>query len=436
MALQGLYRGFQLPGIFFPARFRFAAQQAPEGPCIRQAAEQRLEHVGQVGHEPELVGPAAVHHVLPDDEAQLIAVVIPPLRLDLRVFAQQIEAQFLDGLQFMHHRRVGRRGIQALRPVALVEQTVQQEGPVVQAEAQHTLCIGRTAPLPQGEIAVHRVEALFLPLGRTDGQVVEEGAVRAPWEEMLLWDVQRHRAIPVGLVAAPVLCDGHAAGPHHRPEVHRPAGLCRAGPDGHGPGVVVRGDGQRLDVVVRHPLQPDGLPDAALGRVEHPAGFQRLFAPGLHPGPGGVLHSHPQAVVVGVQGLGDVERKGPVAAPVAAHQMPVDLHGAGVVHGTEVEQHPAPETGRRGKAAVEPLAGLKGPPHAGSPRLRGIGHEDVALPLPGQLRRLRDGELPQTVQGFEAVPPQGRARVFRQRMLRLGHRGHRFLALWPVLPPF
>ena len=42
MALQGLYRGFQLPGIFFPARFRFAAQQAPEGPCVGQAAEQRL----------------------------------------------------------------------------------------------------------------------------------------------------------------------------------------------------------------------------------------------------------------------------------------------------------------------------------------------------------------------------------------------------------
>ena len=58
-------------------------------------------------------------------------MVIPPLRLDLRVFAQQVEAQFLDGLQFVHHRRVGRRGIQALRPVALVEQTVQQEGPVV-----------------------------------------------------------------------------------------------------------------------------------------------------------------------------------------------------------------------------------------------------------------------------------------------------------------
>ena len=93
MALQGLYRGFQLPGIFFPARFRFAAQQAPERPCVGQAAEQRLEHVGQVGHEPELVGPAAVHHVLPDDEAQLIAVVIPALRLDLGVLAQKVEAQ-------------------------------------------------------------------------------------------------------------------------------------------------------------------------------------------------------------------------------------------------------------------------------------------------------------------------------------------------------
>ena len=202
-----------------------------------------------------------------------------------------------------------------------------------------------------------------------------------------------------------------------RPQGHNT--LWVAVQDPTGAGIVVRGDGQGLDVVVRHPLQPDGLPDAALGRVEHPAGLERLLAPRLVPGAGGVLHGHPQAVVVGVQRVGDVERKGPVAAPVAAHQMPVDLHRAGVIHGPEVEQHPAALPRGWGKAAVvvEPLAGPERPPHAGGFCLRGVGHQDVAVPLGRELGRFCDGVLPHTVQALEAVPPQRGAGVFRQRVL-------------------
>ena len=419
MPPQSLYGSFQLPAVCFPAGLAPAAQKAPQGRAVGQAPQQGLEHVGQVGHEPELVGLAAVHHVLPDDEAQLIAMVVPALGFDLRVLAQEVEAQLLHGLQFVDHRRVGGRSVEAFRPVALVQQAVQQNRLPVQAEAQDALLVRLTAPFPQREIAVHRVEALFAALRRAHGQVVEEGAGRAPREEVLLRDGQGHLAVLAGLVAAPVLGDGHAARPHHGPEVRRAAGLGRVGLDRYGAGIVVRGDGQGLDVVVRHPLQPDGLPDAALGRVEHPAGLERLLAPRLVPGTGGVLHSHPQAVVVGVQRVGDVERKGPVAAPVAAHQMPVDLHRAGVIHGPEVEQHPAALPCGRGKAAVvvEPLAGPERPPHTGGFCLRGVGYQDVAVPLGRELGRFCDGVLPHTVQALEAVPPQRGAGVFRQRVL-------------------
>ena len=189
---------------------------------------------------------------------------------------------------------------------------------------------------------------------------------------------------------------------------------------GHGAGIIVRGDGQLRDVVFRHPLQPDGLPDAALGRVEHPAGSEGLLAPGLHAGAGGVLHGHPEPVMAGrVQRIGNIQRKGPVAAPVAPHQMAVDLHGAGIVHGPEVEQHP-PAGARRGHKApvvVEPRPGLQGAPHAGGFRLRGVGHQNIAVPLCGQPGRAGDGVLPQAVQVLVAVPPQGRAGVFGQRMM-------------------
>ena len=420
VALQGLYRGFQLPGIFFPARFRFAAQQAPEGPCIRQAAEQRLEHVGQVGHEPELVGPAAVHHVLPDDEAQLIAVVIPALRLDLGVLAQKVEAQLFYGLQFPYHCPIAGRGVQALGPVALIQQAVEQDGLAIQAEAHDPVGIRHTAPLAQGKVAVDGVALLFLSLRGAHDQVVQKRRIRAPREEMLLRDVQGHLAVPVGLVAAPVLGNGHAPGPHHGPQVRRPAGQGSMGFHGHGAGIIVRGDGQLRDVVFRHTLQPDGLPDAALGRVEHPAGPEGLLAPGLHAGAGGVLHRHPEPVMAGrVQRIGDIQRKGPVAAPVAPHQMAVDLHGAGIVHGPEVEQHPPAGACRGHKApvVVEPRPGLQGASHAGGFRLRGVGHQNVAVPLCGQPGRAGDGVLPQAVQVLVTVPPQGRAGIFGQRMM-------------------
>ena len=152
-------------------------------------------------------------------------MVVPALRLDLGVLAQQVEAQLPHGVQFVLHGGVGGRGVKAVGPIALVQQAVEQDGPAVQEKPPDALCILFTLPLAEGEIAVDGVEALFFALCRADRQIIEEGAVGAPREEMLFGDVQSHFAVPVGLVAAPVLGDGHAAGPHHGPEVHRAAGL-------------------------------------------------------------------------------------------------------------------------------------------------------------------------------------------------------------------
>ena len=46
--------------------------------------------------------------------------------------------------------------------------------------------------------------------------------------------------------------------------------------------------------------------------------------------------------------VGDVQREGPVAAPVSPGQTAIDLHRAGVVHRPEVEQD-APALARRGR---------------------------------------------------------------------------------------
>ena len=346
-------------------------------------------------------------------------MVIPALRLDLGMFAQQVVAQGFYLAQLPLHRRIRGRGVQPLRPVALIQQAVEQQRFVVQAEAQHAPCIRCTAPLAQGKVAVHGIELFFLSLRGAHGHIVQKGRIRTPRKEMLVRNMQRHRAVLVCIIAAPVLGDRYTPGPHHGPQVHRAAGRRGMGLYGHGAGIVVRQHGQGLDVILRHTLQPDGLPDAALGRVEHPTGLQSLLAPRLGAMAGRILHCHPQAVAAGAVELGgDIQRKGPVAAPVAPYQMAVHLHGAGVVHRAEVQQHPAARPGRRRKKAVvvQPLSGLQGAPHPGGTALRRIGHQDLPIPGCRALCRGGDGVLPQAVEILVAVPPHGRAGIFHQRV--------------------
>ena len=104
--------------------------------------------------------------------------------------------------------------------------------------------------------------------------------------------------------------------------------------------------------------------------------------------------------------------------PVAAYQMPIDLHGAGIIHGPEVQQHPAALPRRRGEQAVvvQPLPRLQGAPHPGGRGLRRIGHQNAALPGRRVFGRLGDGILPRAVQDLTAVPAHGRAGIFCKRM--------------------
>ena len=99
-------------------------------------------------------------------------MVVPALRLDFGVLAQQVEAQLPHGVQFVLYGGVGGRGVKAVGPIALVQQAVEQDGPAVQEKPPDALCILFTLPLAEGEIAVDGVEALFFALGRADRQIV------------------------------------------------------------------------------------------------------------------------------------------------------------------------------------------------------------------------------------------------------------------------
>ena len=410
MTAQRLHSIGQLPAVFVPGGGISPAQQPVAGGTVRHPAQQRQQSVGQVGDEPELVRRTAVDHVLPDHQPQTVAVVIPALGFDLGMLAQQIEAQLFDPLQLLLYRCIGRGRVQTFRPVSLVQQTVQQQGLTIQAEAQHPLAVRRTAPFAQRKVAVDLVAAR-----NSYAQVIEERMVRTPGEEVLLRDIQHQFPLLVGLVAAPVLGNADAAGPHSSPEVYRAAGLAGVYPHPDLALVKVRLHSQGADVVVRDPLQPDGLPDAALCRVEHSAWVQGLLASGAGAAVGGVLHGDPKLVIPGgTEQVGDIQCKRPVAALVFPGLLTVHPYRAAVVHCTKVQKHPSALTGwgRKTAAVVQPLAGFQGAVDPGGTALRRVGNEDLSVPLRRQLCCRSNCVLPAAVQIFKAVPPQGWTGVF------------------------
>ena len=83
----------------------------------------------------------AAGHVLPDEETHLVARVVVTRGLDLDVFAQHVESEILENLEIVDHPFFGRRGVESVRPPALVERTVLEDEFVVEHEARNTLVV-------------------------------------------------------------------------------------------------------------------------------------------------------------------------------------------------------------------------------------------------------------------------------------------------------
>ena len=76
------------------------------------------------GDGEKVIFPAAVYHVLPDEHAEAVAVIIPAHRLDFDVLAEHVEAHVLHELDIENHGVVARRGIEPVREVPLIEHAV------------------------------------------------------------------------------------------------------------------------------------------------------------------------------------------------------------------------------------------------------------------------------------------------------------------------
>ena len=76
------------------------------------------------GDREKVIFSAAVYHVLPDEHAEAVAVIIPAQRLDLDVLAEHIEAHVLHELDIENHGVVARRSVESVREVPLIEHAV------------------------------------------------------------------------------------------------------------------------------------------------------------------------------------------------------------------------------------------------------------------------------------------------------------------------
>gem|GEM_PF-130160 len=122
---------------------------------------------------PEITVAAVVDHVLPDDHAQPVALIVEFLRLDFDVLAQGVEAETLHGEDIIGIAFRGGGGEQPLRPVALIQQTVEEPGLAVETQAgvfAHLFDFQRT----DGKVGFHLI------LRRFHSEAVKIGGVRAP----------------------------------------------------------------------------------------------------------------------------------------------------------------------------------------------------------------------------------------------------------------
>ena len=94
----------------------------------------------------------AARHILPDEQAELVAPIVPAFRFNLDVLAGHVEAEFLQHFNVIAQRLVGRRGVKAVGPEALIERAKHEISFVVELDAEAVLVVARHRDFAHGEI--------------------------------------------------------------------------------------------------------------------------------------------------------------------------------------------------------------------------------------------------------------------------------------------
>ena len=350
-------------------------------PAHRAAGKFSDADGGQHRIHEEAVG-AVIDHVLQHQHTQPVTGFVEGFRLHLDVLAKEVEAQLLHP-QYVPviFLRVFRQ-IDAVRKIALIQDTIEENGLPIEAKPLDAACIRLNADRAQGKIALHPI------LSGGHGQIVQGGAVRRPEAQVLLRNIQ----------AAGALRGSPGDGGYFRPCQENLGGA----PGGFGAclqsdACEVWGDFQALHSNLRNGLQPYRLPDAGHRSVPHTAPILSLLAVGIVVaqivrGPEG------EPVDSRLQKPFDAAVEGKVAALVVKCVHTVDEHPGDLIHSTEMEQYLIPlrsKVLRQGKFRLIYQGVAERAPEAAEPALRAEGQGDGAA-----IQR------PSVQKGQEALPAE------------------------------
>src|ERR1051325_8768268 len=121
----------------------------------------------------------AAWHVLPDEQPQLVAPIIPAVRLHLHMLTCHVETKLLRNLNIVTKSLIGRSGVKAIRPESLVERTDHEIRFVVKENARNALLVFAQSDFAHTDIAgdlINRYRTFF----QGDGEFVQKWLLRGP----------------------------------------------------------------------------------------------------------------------------------------------------------------------------------------------------------------------------------------------------------------
>ena len=339
-------------------------------------------------------------------------MIIPPGAFHLLVLSQHVKAEPLHLADVKDHSVIGRGRQQAFRPVALVENAAEKTGFSVEGKTGIPVLIRALSEITHGKVSINPV------FSRRDGHVIEGRRYGRPKPECPDGKGFYKNRLPCGIHGK--LCGGADIVPPFQQE------LCLAvrrkrliQPQFHlnSLPVFLRHHPEAGDIGFGYIFQPDGLPDAALALVIHPAGMKGLLAAAGRSLIGIVPDIDPQGVLIRAHAFRHIKGKCQISVPVLTQAFAVPPDDAALIHRAEVEQHPAAHGHIQASHFLlipERLPGLKYSSDTGQFTFRGIWHHNLSLRTGVLFLRLSEGIVPESVQVLPGSPHKLGSRVLRK----------------------
>ena len=299
---------------------------AGRGVAVHLAVVQFLDAHSRKCRVTEEAVVAVVDHVLENDHAQLVTLVVEFFWLYLDMLAQCIETQALHGQDIVSEALRFGGSEDAVGPVALIQQAMEEVRLAVEAQTgvvPYFLDFQRA----NGEVGLHLI------LFRFNCEIVKIGVFRTPKVGIFRGDGN----------AAVVECKFAQFG-NDDLTFHLRLG-------GNGNSVAPVFDVQLADISFRDTLQPHSLPDAGNRRVPHAAAIEGLFSVGVVLIVQIVKTAEANFIFL-FQHMGDIKGHAFIAACVVSHLFIVDKAFQILICCTNVKQNSATIKSVRQKKAT------------------------------------------------------------------------------------